>query len=404
MAWNEPEKDPWKEQKKRNNSDDLAKKFNNWYEKSSAMVWIILVAVFLVLLVAKHFYTIKEAEQGVVLRFGKFSHIEMPGLHWRIPFVEKVQNVDVQIVQSTKSSGSMLTEDENVVNVEMEVQYRVNNPRDYLYNMVEPNQSLAQATDSALRYVIGHTKMDDVLTTGREQVRLHLHGDQSEYIGDRACQDDDDKYRADVFDHELEDPSSAENMSVLLYLRHRCGDGHAACDKQADAQSSYGHHDRIGQEIKEIQELHADDRHIGERSVAEAGQGSQKDHHGTDQQRAGRTVPFEFIREGGHCALRESDRARERREKDQGEEGNTDDQTEAHAGKNLGHGDKHQGRTCTERLRISPGKSEDSRDDHQTGQHGDAGIKYFNLDRGFLDRDFFFHIGTEGDQDTHCYR
>ena len=171
MAWNEPEKDPWKEQKKRNNSDDLAKKFNNWYEKSSAMVWIILVAVFLVLLVTKHFYTIKEAEQGVVLRFGKFSHIEMPGLHWRIPFVEKVQNVDVQIVQSTKSSGSMLTEDENVVNVEMEVQYRVNNPRDYLYNMVEPNQSLAQATDSALRYVIGHTKMDDVLTTGREQVR-----------------------------------------------------------------------------------------------------------------------------------------------------------------------------------------------------------------------------------------
>ena len=216
--------------------------------------------------------------------------------------------------------------------------------------------------------------------------------------------DDDDKYRADVFDHELEDPSSAENMSVLLYLRHRCGDGHAACDKQADAQSSYGHHDRIGQEIKEIQELHADDRHIGERSVAQAGQGSQKDHLGTDQQRAGRTVPFEFIREGGHCALRESDRARERCEKDQCEESDADGQTEAHAGKNLGHGDKHQGRTCTERLRISPGKSEDSRDDHKTGQHGDAGIKDFDLDRGFLDRDFLFHIGTEGDQDTHCYR
>ena len=63
---------------------------------------------------------------------------------------------------------------------------------------------------------------------------------------------------------------------------------------------------------------------------------------------------------------------------------------ESHAGKNLGHGDEHQRRACTQRLRISSGKSEDSRDDHQTGQHGDAGIKYFNLYRGFFDTDIFF--------------
>ena len=95
----------------------------------------------------------------------------MPGLHWKIPLVDKVTKVDVQIVQSTKSVGSMLTEDENVVNVEMEVQYKISDPRNYLYNMVDPDTSLTQATDSALRYVIGHTKMDDVLTNGREQVR-----------------------------------------------------------------------------------------------------------------------------------------------------------------------------------------------------------------------------------------
>ena len=172
MAWNEPNNnDPWKQQQKRNNANDLSKKLNDFFDKSSFLSWIIFLAVVLFFIVINNFYTVKEAEEAVVLRFGKFSHIEMPGLHWKIPLVDKVTKVDVQIVQSTKSVGSMLTEDENVVNVEMEVQYKISDPRNYLYNMVDPDTSLTQATDSALRYVIGHTKMDDVLTNGREQVR-----------------------------------------------------------------------------------------------------------------------------------------------------------------------------------------------------------------------------------------
>ena len=172
MAWNEPNNnDPWKQQQKRNNANDLSKKVNDFFDKSSFLSWIIFLAVVLFFIVINNFYTVKEAEEAVVLRFGKFSHIEMPGLHWKIPLVDKVTKVDVQIVQSTKSVGSMLTEDENVVNVEMEVQYKISDPRNYLYNMVDPDTSLTQATDSALRYVIGHTKMDDVLTNGREQVR-----------------------------------------------------------------------------------------------------------------------------------------------------------------------------------------------------------------------------------------
>ncbi len=65
----------------------------------------------------------------------------------------------------------MLTQDENVVRVEMEVQYKVVNPRDYLFSTPNPENSLRQATDSALRMVIGHSKMDDILTSGREVVR-----------------------------------------------------------------------------------------------------------------------------------------------------------------------------------------------------------------------------------------
>lgn len=65
----------------------------------------------------------------------------------------------------------MLTKDENMVEVEMTVQYRVGNPEEYLFNVVAPNNSLNQATDSALRYVVGHMTMDDILTTGRSVVR-----------------------------------------------------------------------------------------------------------------------------------------------------------------------------------------------------------------------------------------
>lgn len=65
----------------------------------------------------------------------------------------------------------MLTQDENVVHVELDVQYRIVNPRDYLFAVENADRSLAQATDSALRFVVGHTTMDEVLTVGRESVR-----------------------------------------------------------------------------------------------------------------------------------------------------------------------------------------------------------------------------------------
>ncbi len=171
MVWNEPEKDPWKQQERRNRVNRAGGIINDLFLKGSPLTWAAAAGVLLAVVALSHFYTVREAEQGVVLRLGRFSRVEMPGLHWRVPLVDKVARVDVQMVRSAKSAGSMLTEDENVVNVEMEVQYRVSNPREYLYNMVDPDLSLTQATDSALRYVIGHTKMDDVLTNGREQVR-----------------------------------------------------------------------------------------------------------------------------------------------------------------------------------------------------------------------------------------
>lgn len=117
------------------------------------------------------FYTIKEAERGVVTRLGEFNRIEQPGLKWKPTFIDQVIPVNVEQIRELKTQGAMLTQDENMVKVEMTVQYRVQNPEKALFNVINADDSLGQATDSALRYVIGHMTMDDILTTGRAVVR-----------------------------------------------------------------------------------------------------------------------------------------------------------------------------------------------------------------------------------------
>lgn len=120
---------------------------------------------------ASGFYTIKEAERGVVLRFGELHSIVQPGLNWKPTFVDKVLPVNVEQVKELRTQGAMLTQDENMVKVEMTVQYRVQDPAKYRFSVTNADDSLNQATDSALRYVIGHMTMNDILTTGRAVVR-----------------------------------------------------------------------------------------------------------------------------------------------------------------------------------------------------------------------------------------
>src|SRR5476651_1003962 len=137
---------------------------------SGRIIGIAAVAV-VVIWAASGFYTIKEAERGVVTRFGKFSHLVQPGLNWKPTFVDQVIPVNVESVRELAASGVMLTSDENVVRVEMNVQYRVTDPEAYLYSVANADDSLSQATDSALRGVIGKYTMDKILTEGRTTVR-----------------------------------------------------------------------------------------------------------------------------------------------------------------------------------------------------------------------------------------
>ena len=147
MAWNEPggnNNDPWKNRGGRDQGPpDLDEVFKNILNKFGkfgggkggssngkgfGLGLGLVIGLLVIVWFISGFYTIREAERGVVLRFGEFSHFVEPGLRWKPTFVDSVLPVDVQTVRSLPSSGSMLTEDENVVRVEMEVQYRILEP------------------------------------------------------------------------------------------------------------------------------------------------------------------------------------------------------------------------------------------------------------------------------------
>jgi len=130
-----------------------------------------IAIIIIVMWTISGFYTIKEAERGVVTRVGKLSHIVQPGLNWKLIFIDEVTPVNVEAVRELAAAGVMLTSDENVVRVEMNVQYRVTDPAAYLFNVIYPSDSLRQATDSAVRGVIGKFTMDKILTEGRTIVR-----------------------------------------------------------------------------------------------------------------------------------------------------------------------------------------------------------------------------------------
>ena len=128
----------------------------------------LLVIIAAAIWAASGFYIVDQSERGVVLRFGELQDVVSPGLHWNPPFIDEVRMVNVTRVRSIEQSKSMLTQDENIVEVDMSVQYRVTDPGEYILNVRNPELSIENALDSALRHVVGGTEMQQILTSGRE--------------------------------------------------------------------------------------------------------------------------------------------------------------------------------------------------------------------------------------------
>ena len=201
MAWNEPggngDKDPWSKNRGNQGPPDLDEVFKNLQKKfgslfggkgggsgsgssgsSAGKFGIGLVVVILLLFwMATGFYKVEEAERAVVLRFGEHAYTTQKGLHWHFPIpIERVEKVDITKVYTIPLNSTMLTQDENIVDILGTVQYQIDDAEKYLFNVRNPEISLAQVTESALRESIGRSKMDYVITEGRGEIAIQVRG------------------------------------------------------------------------------------------------------------------------------------------------------------------------------------------------------------------------------------
>lgn len=188
MAWNEPGngKDPWKRESGEPN--DLDKIVQNWQRRIGGLFGrgggggrtgggpgagggYLLIVLLLVAWGFTGFYRIDEAERGVVQRFGAYTKTSLPGLHWHIPYpVERVDIVNANAVQNFPFRTEILTADQQYVFIQMVVQYRRADPVAYSFEVVDPDATVQDVTESALREVVGTSTLESLVTGERDQI------------------------------------------------------------------------------------------------------------------------------------------------------------------------------------------------------------------------------------------
>jgi membrane protease subunit HflK len=162
---------------------------------------VVLVAV--VVWVFSGFFMIQEGQTGVVLHFGKYSHTTRPGINWRMPWpvqshevvnLSSIRSVEVGRANLIKASNlkdsSMLTEDENIIDVKFAVQYRLKDASEYLFNNKDPDAAVVQSAETAVREIVGKSKMDNVLYENREKLAIDLNASIQKIL---------DSYKAGIF-------------------------------------------------------------------------------------------------------------------------------------------------------------------------------------------------------------
>jgi membrane protease subunit HflK len=206
MSWNEPggnKKDPWSGRESPSQPPELDEVLKSLQDKlgglfgsgrrggqgggNPAPLMGLLSLVVAVLWALTGIYLVDEGSRGVVTRFGAYVETTQPGLHWHVP--TPIERVDVVNMEQQRfleigyrsggrqqSQGSvpkealMLTQDENIIDIRLAVQYQIKDARDYLFNVADPDLTLKQVIESAQRAVIGKNTMDFVLTEGRSNI------------------------------------------------------------------------------------------------------------------------------------------------------------------------------------------------------------------------------------------
>ena len=125
---------------------------------------------------------IGEQERVVVLRLGEYSRIAQPGLFWYPRGIDTITRVNITQVRSAQFRETMLTQDENIVDVSMSVQYLINDPKNFVLEVRDPERSLQHAAQSALRHVVGDSTMGLVLTEGRAAIAIQVRERLQQYL------------------------------------------------------------------------------------------------------------------------------------------------------------------------------------------------------------------------------
>ncbi|MDD3576893.1 FtsH protease activity modulator HflK [Halothiobacillus sp.] len=184
MAWNEPggsgkDNDPWSNPRRSGkppNIDEaierLQKKFGGAMGGAGGGKGIAVVAVLLIVVwLLSGIYIIDAGQRGVELQFGKYTDTTRAGPHWHLPYpIGTVVKVNVDELRDKQLKMTSLTNDENIVEVRIGSQFLVTDPVKYLFNVRDPDSTLSDVMQSAIREVIGSKKMDNVLTEGRAEI------------------------------------------------------------------------------------------------------------------------------------------------------------------------------------------------------------------------------------------
>ncbi len=201
MAWNDQGgggKDPWGGNRGGDAPPDidealrkLKEKFSNFggggsgggsFETGWKSLAVAAGSIILLLWAMLGAYQIDEKEQAIVLRLGKYNDTVGPGLHWNPPLIDSVEIERVTEERQYSARGLMLTEDENIAELTLTVQYNIADVKAFVLNIKDPETTLQQATDSALRHVVGSSGLDDVISTGREQIAVATAEKLQDYL------------------------------------------------------------------------------------------------------------------------------------------------------------------------------------------------------------------------------
>lgn len=183
MAWNQPgsNNNPWG--RKPPAGGDLDQAFKDWQKRieslfggrggdgRSSAPLLFLLGIAVAAWAATGFYQVKTGERGVVQRFGRHVTTVGDGLGWRFPWpIETVTKVDTEGVMSSSSKARVLTAEPNMVELQLNVQYRVKDAEDFLFKVRDPKATLAEVSESAIREVVGRNNQQAILEANRQRI------------------------------------------------------------------------------------------------------------------------------------------------------------------------------------------------------------------------------------------